>query len=112
MAAKRNISIYKGDTYLHSLSIKDSSNTAIDLSTRTYIAQIRQSSAASGAEASFAIDTTDAANGVIVLSLTASQTSSLKSGTYYYDLQETAGTVITTLMYGDAVVSGDISRVS
>jgi len=112
MAAKRNISIYKGDTYTHSVTIKDSANTAIDVSSRTYIAQVRQSNAADTAEASFSVDTTDAANGVIVLSLTASQTGSLKSGTYYYDLQETAGIVITTLMYGDAVVTGDISRVS
>jgi len=30
----------------------------------------------------------------------------LKTGKYYYDLEETADSVVTTLMFGDAVVSG------
>lgn len=112
MAALRDISIYKGDTYTHSLTVNNSSNVAIDLSGRNYIAQIKQSYAASTTEAAFDVDTTDAANGVIVLSLTSSQTANLKSGTYFYDVQETYGNVVTTLMYGNANVTGDVSSVS
>lgn len=112
MAALRDISIYKGDTYTHSLTIKNSSNVAIDLTGRTYIAQIRESSAASSSEAVFDVDTSNSSNGVVVLSLTSIQTSLLKSGTYFYDVQESYGNVVTTLMYGNAVVTGDITRVS
>jgi hypothetical protein len=61
---------------------------------------------------SFDIDDSNGANGVVVLSLTSNQTSTLKSGKYYYDLQETAGNVVTTLMYGNVTVTGDISNVS
>lgn len=111
MAARRNISIYKGDTYTHSLTIKNSSNTAIDVSLRTYIAQIKESAAASSAFLSFDVDNSNGANGVVVLSLTSNQTSTLKSGKYYYDVQETAGNVVTTLMFGDVTVTGDISNV-
>ena len=42
MAANRNIDIYKGDTYVHELRLKDSSNVAINISTRTYTGQIRK----------------------------------------------------------------------
>jgi hypothetical protein len=112
MAAKRDISIYKGDTYTHSLTIKNSSNVAIDVSLRTYIAQIKESSAAESTLLSFDIDDSNGANGLVVLSLTSNQTSTLKSGKYYYDLQETAGNVVTTLMYGNVNVTGDISNVS
>jgi hypothetical protein len=112
MAAERNISVYKGDTYTHSVTIKNSSNVAIDVSLRTYVAQIKESSAASASLLSFDIDDSNGANGVVVLSLTSNQTSTLKSGKYYYDLQETAGNVVTTLMYGNVSVTGDISNVS
>lgn len=112
MAARRNISIYKGDTYTHSVTVNDSSNTAIDLSSRTYIAQIKESSASSSAFLNFDVDDSDSANGVVVLSLTSSQTSTLKSGVYYFDLQETYGNIVTTLMYGNVAVTGDISNVS
>ena len=54
----------------------------------------------------FDIDASDAANGIIALTLSSTQTRGLKTGKYYYDLEETADSVVTTLMFGDAVVSG------
>jgi hypothetical protein len=106
MAARRDINIYKGDTYTHSVTLQDSNTSAIDVSTRTYVAQVKNSAASTEVIASFDIDTSDAENGVVVLTLSSTQTRGLKTGNYYYDLEETADSVITTLMFGDAIVSG------
>lgn len=106
MAARRDINIYKGDTYTHSVTLQDSNTSAIDVSARTYVAQVKNSAASTEVIASFDIDTSDAANGVVVLTLSSTQTRGLKTGNYYYDLEETADSVVTTLMFGDAIVSG------
>lgn len=106
MAARRDINIYKGDTYTHTVTLQDSNTSAIDASARTYIAQVKNSAASTEVIASFDIDTSDAANGNVVLTLSSTQTRGLKTGNYYYDLEETADSVVTTLMFGDAIVSG------
>jgi len=106
MAARRDINIYKGDTYTHSVTLQDSNTSAIDVSARTYVAQVKNSAASTEVIASFDIDASDAENGVVVLTLSSTQTRGLKTGNYYYDLEETADSVITTLMFGDAIVSG------
>jgi len=106
MAARRDINIYKGDTYTHSVTLQDSNSSAINISARSYVAQLKDSSASTEVVATFDIDTSDAANGIIALTLSSTQTRGLKTGKYYYDLEETADSVVTTLMFGDAVVSG------
>lgn len=106
MAARRDINIYKGDTYTHTVTLQDSNTSAIDVSARTYVAQVKNSAASTEVIASFDIDTSDAANGNVVLTLSSTQTRGLKTGNYYYDLEETADSVVTTLMFGDAIVSG------
>lgn len=110
MAALRNISIYKGDTYTHEVSIKDSSNTAIDISGRTYLAQVRRTASSTDVVLTFTSTVTDAEGGVLQLSLTSDQTSNLQSGNYTYDLQETNGSNVLTLMYGSITVTGDVTR--
>lgn len=109
MAATRNISIYRGDTYTHQVSIRDSSNVAIDITDRTYTSQIRRSPS-SDVILTFTSAITDASNGVVQISLTSTQTASLDTGIYIYDLQETNGSNILTLMRGNVTVTGDITR--
>jgi hypothetical protein len=110
MAAKRDISIYKGDTYIHQLTVKDSSNTVIDVSARTYSGSIRQTNL-SDPVATFSIDMGDSANGNVVFSIASSITSNIKNGIYQFDFQEVVGTRTTTLIYGKAeVYGGDITR--
>ena len=112
MAATRNIVIYQGDTYVHELRLKNSANTAINISGRTYTGQIRKKRNSDIAAATFTSQITDAANGVVLMSLTASNTASITSGTYVYDFQEVNGVVVTTLITGTVTVTGDVSRAS
>ena len=109
MAAIRDISIYTGDTYVHEVIINDSANTAIDISGRTYVAQIKQSYRSEDIVLTFSTTITDAANGKMQMSLTKTQTATLKSGKYVYDLEEQNGATTLTLLRGDVHVTGGVS---
>ena len=111
MAATRNISIYQGDTYAHELRIKDSANANVNITSRTYTGQIRKKRNSDTIAATFTSTLTNAANGVVVMSLTSGSTANIASGTYVYDFQETNGATITTLITGVCTVTGDVTRV-
>ena len=110
MAAERNIEIYQGDTYAHQLSLKDSANAVINISTRSYAGQIRKKRSSNTVTATFTTQITDGANGVVAFSLAANITSNIASGSYVYDFQETNGSTVTTLITGVVTVVGEVSR--
>ena len=112
MAANRNIDIYKGDTYVHELRLKDSSNVAINISTRTYTGQIRKKRNSDIVLLEFATSITNGANGIVSFSLTPVQTATLSAGIYVYDFQEINTSVVTTLVTGNVTVTGDVTRAS
>lgn len=112
MAGTRDIILYAGDTYVHELRLKDSANAAINISTHAYSGQIKLGRSATENIASFAAQITDGANGIVQFSLAANTTASITPGTYYYDIQQINGTIVTTLLAGKAIVQGDVTRVS
>jgi hypothetical protein len=112
MAATRNIDIYKGDTYIHELRLKDSSNAVINISTRSYTGQIRKKRNSDIILLEFTTSITDGANGVVSFSLTPVQTATLSAGLYVYDFQEVNQSVVTTLVTGNVTVTGDVTRAS
>lgn len=111
MAGVRNFSIYKGDSYSHQVNIRNSANAAINISGRSYSSQIRKAKSSESVVASFTITISNAANGVLLMSMANSVTSNINTGVYYYDLQEVNGSTITTLMGGKVTITGEISRV-
>ncbi len=112
MAATRDISIYQGDTYAHELRIKDSANANVNITSRTYTGQIRKKRNSDTITATFTSTLTNAANGVVVMSLTSSNTANISAGSFVYDFQETNGATVTTLITGVCTVTGDVTRVS
>lgn len=110
MAAERNIIIYQGDTYIHELRLRNSSNANINISTRTYTGQVRKTKTSNTVIATFTTEITDGPNGVMQFSLLPNITSNITSGVYFYDLQETNNTVVTTLVAGKATVQGEVTR--
>lgn len=110
MAAIRNITIYQGDTYTHELKLRNSSNAVINITTRTYAGAIRKRRSSEEVTVTFASEITDGANGVVVLSLTPAQTANIPAGNYVYDFQETNGQVITTLLTGNVIVTGEVYK--
>jgi hypothetical protein len=110
MAATRDITIYQGDTYAHELRIKNSANAVINITSRVYTGQIRKKRNSDTIAATFTSSITDAANGVVILSLTPASTANVPAGTYVYDFQETNGSTVTTLITGTVTVIGEVSR--
>ena len=110
MAGSRDINLYVGDTYVHELRIRNDANTAINISAHTYSGQLKLARSSSEVVATFVSFISDGANGVVQFSLAANVTANISSGTYYYDLQQTNGVIVTTLLTGRAIVKGDVTR--
>lgn len=105
--AKLNYKYKRGDTVAEPITIKEGGEVA-DLSDRTYAAQLRK---AADAEVfvQMTVDETDKAEGTIVLRLEHEETIEL-SGRYVWDLEQTRGNVVRTLLGGDFLFDPDVTR--
>lgn len=110
MAAERPIIVYQGDTYIHEVRMRTETGSNINISTRTYSAQIRKTKTSDNIVASFVTEIIDGPNGVMRFLLLPETTANIKSGVYFYDLQENNGSVVTTLMAGKVTVQGEVTR--
>lgn len=111
MAGIRNIKVYQGDTYIHELRLRDGSNTAINITERTYSGQMRKVKTSDVVIATFDIDMDNADAGYVRFILEPNITSNIQSGLYWYDFQEVNNGVITTLIAGKVSVEGEVTRV-
>lgn len=112
MAATRDITIYQGDTYGHVISITDDATppVATDVTGRTFEAQIRRYPGSDTIAATFAVDMTQAATGVVQLALTATQTAGLDAGPYSFDVHMITGSTVLTLFAGECLVTAEVTR--
>ena len=110
-------SFYAGDGASLTVTTRDANNAVVNV-TGTYKAQIRATkSAADPPAATFTIDSTGAASGVLVLKLTGVQTLALVTGLGddgfrgFWDCQWTAaGAEPLTLVAGMVICDTDVSR--
>lgn len=108
MPGERDISIYAGDTYTHEVRLKDSNNAAINITGRIYSGALKISKTSSDIIATFTTNISNANGGVVNFTLSSSTTSNISPGTYLYDFQEENVGVVTTLLAGKAVVTGQV----
>lgn len=110
--AKLNYTMVRGDDFADQVTIKEGGPpaVAVDVSARTYTAQLR-STPDGTVVASFTIDMSEAASGVVGYSLPDTTTDDL-SGAYVWDFQQSSAGVIRTLMGGSFVVNKDVTRAS
>ncbi len=109
--ASRDVEIYRGDTWAHSIDFEDANSAPVNMSGKTWLCQVRASTESSTVLATVTVDTTNAATGTLVLRLTAMQTADLPTQVLRWDLQETTGGTVTTWLAGRLTVTGDVSRV-
>jgi hypothetical protein len=110
--AKLNYTIVRGDDFADQVTIKEGEPpAAVDVSGRTFTAQVRSSADSTTIVASFVIDMTSAASGVVGYAIADTLTDDL-SGTYVWDFQQNTGGVIRTLMGGSFTVLKDVTRAS
>lgn len=108
MAGKRDIQFTKGDDYSHVVTITNSSG-AIDITGRTYSAQIKRVSSQMTPDATFVCTVTNGAAGEVTLYLSDTQTDALAPARYNWDLQEDASGVISTILAGTCKVVQDVT---
>jgi hypothetical protein len=107
---KLNYVMTRGDDFAAQLTIQEGEPLApVDVSARTYTAQVRATADATTVTATFSVDMTDAATGIIVLRLADTVTDDL-GGSYVWDLQQDTAGVIRTLVGGSFVVVDDVTR--
>lgn len=107
LPGKLNIKVSRGDTDGIPLDITEG-GVAADLTGRTYAAQLRRSQSSSTA-IDITVDTTDAATGRLVLRLEPAVTETL-SGDYQWDLQQTIGGTVRTILAGKWTFAPDVTR--
>ena len=99
-----------GDTETVTLNLQDADGVAINITGRTYAAQIRETADASSVLASFTCVVSNGAGGVMTATLPAATTAALSPGTAVFDLQETNSGVVTTLLAGPVSIVQDVTR--
>ncbi|MGL5936369.1 MAG: hypothetical protein ACRCZI_12210 [Cetobacterium sp.] len=101
----------RGDTLTLTLTFRVQATQApIDLTGRTFAAQVRDREGSSTLIASFSIDTTNAATGVLVLSIPAATTATWAWTHAVWDLQQTVGSVVQTLVAGRVTPGGQVTQ--
>ena len=111
MASITNIFIDQGATFSKTITVKDTSGNALNLTGFTAIAQIRKSPSSSTSTGFTVAFVSPRSTGQITISLTSTQTTALESGRYNYDVLITSGaSVKTRVVEGIATVNPAVSR--
>lgn len=107
--ARLDYKITRGDDFSDTVTIKEGDPAAaVDVSSRTYTAQVRRTKDGD-VVASMTIDTANAASGEIGYSISDTVTDDM-SGEYVWDFQQSSGGVVRTLMGGKFTVDADVTR--
>lgn len=98
----RNITIVQGNDYLHSVTLTSDGSTAVNITGRTYAAQVRDASGTLILTLTCTVPT--GTDGLVSISATDTLTLALTPGTYSWALQETSGSSTNDILAGAAVV--------
>ncbi len=110
MAEFVELLIEAGTTYSNEITVREDDGTAKNLANFTANSQLRKSYYSSTAT-DFTMTVTNAANGVITMSLSAANTANLRAGRYVYDVELTDNQgIVTRIFEGIAVVLPNVTR--
>lgn len=105
------IEITTGDTESITLVFQNFDKTPINISGRTYNGQLRSTPDSDTIIASFVCSIVgDGSTGEVVCTIPANVTANLQPQVCVYDLQETNGATVTTLLRGDVKIIRDVTR--
>lgn len=109
MPAELSLTIYRGDDFAEYVTFRDEQGAAIDVTTRSYTAQVRtQRGTAGKLVATALIDMTEALTGTVVLRIPATVTTTMVGGVW--DLVENVNGARRTLLTGRVVVQENVTR--
>lgn len=110
MPATRDLNPYQGDDFSHEVRFEDANGAPVNKSGCTFASQVRRRWSDATVDATFTVDTTNIATGVVVFTLSAATMAALEPGTYRYDLQQTCGGRRLTVLRGLFTVDAEITR--
>lgn len=110
MAGSLDLEIEQGATFSRTITIKDATDTAIDISSDSFAGQVRSRPQSSVVEANFTFTITDGAAGEVTATISATDTAAMNTGDFVYDIEWTSGSTVTRLLSGAAVVTPEITR--
>ena len=102
--AELNVRSLRGDTVALPFTITEG-GTPVDITGRIYAAKIRKAGRGTN-PTPFTVEITDADGGQILISMAAAVTATL-GGTYSWDLQQTSGGAVRTLVAGEWTFDAD-----
>ena len=108
--ADQDLTITRGDTETLVVTITTDGSTPVNITGRTYASQIRSQQDATTIKASFTCTVTNGAAGEVTCVLSATSSATLSAGLYFWDLQETASGVVSTILSGNVTVLADVTR--
>ena len=108
--ADQDLIITRGDTETLVVTITEDGSTAVDITGRTYLSQIRSQQDSTTIKASFTCTVTNGAAGEVTCVLSSTSSAALSAGLYFWDLQENASGVISTILSGNVTVLADVTR--
>ena len=109
-SGKLDITVEQGATFSRTITIKDASNTAVNISSDTFAGQIRKRHQSATTQAAFSFTITDGANGEVTATISNTNTSSMDPGDFVYDIEWTSGSTVTRLLEGTATVTPEVTR--
>tara|TARA_R100001086_G_scaffold192605_1_gene109860 strand:- start:758 stop:1093 length:336 start_codon:yes stop_codon:yes gene_type:complete len=111
MSGKLDITVEQGATFTRTITIKDSSNAAINITGSSFAGQIRKRHQSSTKQADFDFTITNASGGIVIATITAANTGSMEPGDFVYDIEWTqSDSSVTRLLEGTATVTPQVTR--
>ncbi len=110
MAAITNFTIEQGTTFTTTVTVKQATGVAFNLTGYTPRAQMRKSFYSTSKTDFTAAVEGAAANGQVTLSLTATQTAALTDGRYVYDIEIDNGTTVYRVLEGMVTITPNVTR--
>lgn len=110
MSGKLDLVIEQGSTFNRQITIKDSANVAVDISTDSFAGQVRKRHQSSTTEATMSFTITDGAAGQVTATISATDTANMDTGDFVYDIEWTSGSTVTRLLEGVATVTPEVTR--
>jgi hypothetical protein len=108
--AKQDLTITRGDTETVEVTITTDGTTPVNITGRVYSSQMRTTPDISTVSITGTCAVVNGAAGQVTVTFSAADTALLDPGYLYWDLQENASGVITTILSGTVTVLADITR--
>ena len=107
-----NLTFVRGDTWQFQVVITsdEAGVTPVNITGYTFAAQCRTAPDISAISGTATCTVTNGAAGELLVSWSATTTAAISPGLYYWDLQQTAGASVTTIMAGQITVLADVTR--